>query len=345
MSLLNSISSFIERKRNERITVMVIPHDEAKILNLQLSILSIAFTFFVVFSVVIASYFAWTKEYSMQSQVERLHNADEEVVQKTDMFLSRYYDFRNVHESFEDNLVQFIRSNDLSSLNEIMANKEFSKITATEQLDQESLALIKQMQVQNNEEQSNPLLKDYRQNKALEEVDKNFRYSSEVVAYRSLVIDLKQTTYVINALNDLFALRQKVQRSLPVSWPTRGGHFTSFYGPRYNPINGVKREFHYGVDIANVTGTPIYAAGDGRVLVANFSSGGYGKRIKLVHRYGYSSVYAHLNSIAVSSGQYVKRGQLIGRMGSTGRSTGPHLHIEILLNGKHLNPLPFINNI
>lgn len=357
MKIWQSITEYLARKRNERITLMIIPHDEAKIINIQLSKLFIVFTVVVLFSIVAASYVAWLQEYSIRSEVKDLHSADQAVIEKRDMFLSRYYDFHNVHKSFEGNLIQFIRSQNLASINEIFStNLVYAEKTAEMQLEEESqeliislaqenLASLNEASLANNSSQlSNILLRDYRENKSIEGIDKNFRYSREVVAYRSLAIELKQTAEMITALSNLFAVRGKVQRNLPVSWPTQGGHFTSYFGPRYHPLTK-RTEFHFGLDIANTRGTPIYAAGDGRVISSNFSSGGYGNRIMIIHRFGYSSVYAHLQSIAVSSGQYVKKGQFIGRMGSTGRSTGPHLHFEVRLNGKHLNPLPFISNI
>lgn len=348
MKLWNTLVSYFDRKRNERITLMIIPHDDAKILNIQLSKLSIVFTFFVIFLVVFVSYIAWLKQYSMKTQVQELHSADQESLEKQNMFLSRYYDFKNIHKDFENNLLQFVQSNDLMSLDALVAqDQDFSMKIAEEQLKEESLLLIDQNQkkIVQAKETTNVLLPRTKETAEDNGIGENFRYSKEVVAYRSLVVELKQTNQIIQGLNTLFDLRSKVQNNIPVRWPTSGGHFTSFFGPRYHPISKVKREFHFGVDIANITGTPVYAAADGYVHSANFSSGGYGNRIRVTHKFGYSSVYAHLHSIAVRNGQYVKRGQLIGRMGSTGRSTGPHLHFEVRLDGKPINPLPFISNI
>lgn len=346
MNLWKTIVSYFDRKRNERITLMIIPHDDAKILNVQLSKLSIVFTFFVIFLVVFASYIAWLRQYSMKTQVQELHSADKEVLEKQSMFLSRYYDLQNVHKDFENNLLQFVQSHDLMSLKAVVAqDKNFSIASAEEQLEEESLSLVSQNKEKAAKEVTNVLLPIQNREIKAKTVNQNFRYSKEVIVYRSLVISLKQTNQMLQGLNTLFDVRTKAQRNIPVRWPTSGGHFTSFFGPRYHPISKVQREFHFGVDIANVTGTPIYAAADGRVHSANFSSGGYGNRIRITHKFGYSSVYAHLHSIVVRNGQYVKRGQLIGRMGSTGRSTGPHLHFEVRLDGKPINPLPFISNI
>ncbi len=96
--------------------------------------------------------------------------------------------------------------------------------------------------------------------------------------------------------------------------------------------------YHFGIDIANRTGTPIYAADDGYVMLAGQDTWGYGLQVILDHGNGYKTRYAHLSKILVKAGQIVKRGEKIGLMGSTGRSTGPHLHFEIIKNGTRVDP-------
>jgi len=100
--------------------------------------------------------------------------------------------------------------------------------------------------------------------------------------------------------------------------------------------------YHYGIDIANRVGTPIYAADDGYVALAGQDTWGYGLQIVLDHGNGYKTRYAHLSKILVKGGQIVKRGEKIGLMGSTGRSTGPHLHFEIVKNGVRVNPTGYL---
>ena len=119
-----------------------------------------------------------------------------------------------------------------------------------------------------------------------------------------------------------------------MSWPTNGS-LSSRFGRRWG-------RHHSGIDIANKKGTPIYAADSGTVSYSGFNSGGYGNLIKINHGGGISTWYAHLSSRLVSSGQSVKKGQVIGYMGSTGRSTGPHLHFEVRVNGSAKNPLNYL---
>lgn len=122
-------------------------------------------------------------------------------------------------------------------------------------------------------------------------------------------------------------------------WPTVG-RFTSAYGYRADPFTG-KRALHNGIDLANAIGTPVRAALAGKV-VAVAPLGGYGKMIMIQHERGFKTLYAHLNSFNVQLGQYVSQGQLIARMGNTGRSTGPHLHFSVMLNGVFVNPMRYL---
>ena len=122
----------------------------------------------------------------------------------------------------------------------------------------------------------------------------------------------------------------------PCSWVK----LTSPYGYRIHPTLGY-RKFHNGVDLANSQGTPIWAARSGKVTVATYSST-YGYYVTINHGDGYSSLYAHLTHYTVSKGQNVSKGQVIGYMGSTGRSTGPHLHFSIFYNGSSVNPMNYI---
>ncbi len=111
------------------------------------------------------------------------------------------------------------------------------------------------------------------------------------------------------------------------------------YGSRFHQILGYVRE-HKGLDLTADVGTPVYAAGDGRVEKAYYSQS-YGNVIYLDHVYGYETRYAHLSKFNVKQGQRVKRGDLIGFVGNTGLSKGPHLHYEVLFQGQHVNPINF----
>ena len=120
-------------------------------------------------------------------------------------------------------------------------------------------------------------------------------------------------------------------------------HAASGYGMRLHPIYKTYK-FHEGLDFAAPTGADIYATGDGKVIKAEYSGGGYGKMVLVDHGFGYQTLYAHMNSIGVVLGSEVKRGQVIGTVGNTGDSTGPHLHYEVHKNGRHVNPIDYFYN-
>jgi murein DD-endopeptidase MepM/ murein hydrolase activator NlpD len=111
------------------------------------------------------------------------------------------------------------------------------------------------------------------------------------------------------------------------------------YGARLHPIFHVYLD-HKGLDFAASQGTPVYATGDGRITMAYFS-GSYGNVIYLDHGHHYETRYAHLSGFAIKSGERVKRGQIIGYVGSTGNSVSAHLHYEVLYKGQHTNPINF----
>ena len=123
----------------------------------------------------------------------------------------------------------------------------------------------------------------------------------------------------------------------PSQWPTDGGYISSPFGGRPNPFSGYGRDWHPGIDIAVDYGTPVYASAAGYVEQSGWY-GGYGKYVRLSHDFGYETAYGHMSRLAVSAGSFVKKGEIIGYVGSTGYSTGPHLHFEVMKYGEQVNP-------
>lgn len=128
--------------------------------------------------------------------------------------------------------------------------------------------------------------------------------------------------------------------SIPSRMPLEGAALTSGYGMRTHPVLGGRRS-HNGIDLAAPTGTPVYATADGLVEKAQWFSS-YGKYIQIGHGNDLETRFAHLSQIAVAQGEMVKKGDLIGYVGSTGRSTGPHLHYEVRIDGVAVNPIPYM---
>lgn len=130
--------------------------------------------------------------------------------------------------------------------------------------------------------------------------------------------------------------------SIPSIQPIANFTFTSAFGVRSDPFRGAAA-MHAGIDLASPTGTPIYATADGVVDRAEWF-GGYGNMVEIDHGKGIATRYGHMSRISARDGQRVKRGDLIGYVGSTGRSTGSHLHYEVRIDGRAVNPLPFLQS-
>lgn len=161
---------------------------------------------------------------------------------------------------------------------------------------------------------------------------------------------------LVDQVNDIGTNTKQIEKSLkfvqdhiddqkirlahtPSLWPTRG-YLTDTYGSRTNPITG-KKQFHAAQDISTQLGNPVIAPADGYILIAEFQ-GVLGNLIHIDHGFGYQTRYGHLSSFTVKEGDRVKRGQVIGYVGNTGRSTAPHLHYEVIYQGKQINPLNFV---
>ncbi len=128
--------------------------------------------------------------------------------------------------------------------------------------------------------------------------------------------------------------------STPSIWPVQGGYVSSKFGMRKSPFTGVK-QLHKGIDIVAPRGTSIVSSANGKVIFSG-NDGAYGLSLEIDHGYGVVSRYAHMNKLLVKKGETVNRNQQIGEVGNTGRSTGPHLHYEIIVNGVPTNPYAYI---
>jgi murein DD-endopeptidase MepM/ murein hydrolase activator NlpD len=172
--------------------------------------------------------------------------------------------------------------------------------------------------------------------------------NSDLIASTHKRLDILQKRIVIQSksLDEITILAKDKENFLariPAIQPIKNEDLTrmaSGYGYRTDPFTKI-RKFHYGMDFTAPRGTPIYASGDGIVKRADSRSSGYGRHIRIDHGYGYVSLYAHLYKYNVRRNQKVKRGDVIGFVGSSGRSQAPHLHYEIFKDKRRINPLNF----
>ena len=172
--------------------------------------------------------------------------------------------------------------------------------------------------------------------------------NSKLIIESNKRLDILQKQIVVQSrsLDEIAILaeeKEKLLAAIPAIQPVSNEDLTrmaSGYGMRSDPFTKA-RKMHWGMDFTAPRGTPIYASGDGIVERADSNSSGYGKHIRIDHGYGYTSLYAHLYKYNVRKNQKVKRGDLIGFVGSTGRSEAPHLHYEIFKDGDRINPINF----
>ena len=179
---------------------------------------------------------------------------------------------------------------------------------------------------------------------------KNFD-NGEMVAKSMLKADILSKKMLIQSksYDEILSLvknKSKMLSSIPAIQPISNKTLKSMasgFGFRTDPIYKTSK-FHAGMDFSSATGTPVYATGDGTVSRADADASGYGNHIRIDHGYGYLTLYGHLSKINVKPGQAVKRGDVIGLVGNTGKSTGPHLHYEVHKDNEPVNPVNFYYN-
>jgi len=172
--------------------------------------------------------------------------------------------------------------------------------------------------------------------KVLENLDTS---DSGSIDMENLKHQIKSTVESVGEIKDYLRVQRDIYVATPKGSPVIGG-ISSYYGNREHPRSG-EENFHSGIDISSSPGNPVKATADGIVSFSGWS-GGSGNLVVLEHGHGFSTFYAHNRSIPVKVGQKVKRGDIIGYVGSTGNSTGPHVHYEIWKDGKSIDPVKYL---
>lgn len=178
----------------------------------------------------------------------------------------------------------------------------------------------------------------------------SFEYSKLIIDITKQADRISKKLYVQSkSFDEVFELAKNktdMLASIPAIQPISNKNLTrvaSGFGTRVHPVYKTKK-LHTGMDFTAPRGTDIYVTGNGTVIEVKKSRRGYGNHITIDHGYGYKTLYAHLNKIKVKPGQKVKRGEIIGGVGNTGTSVGPHLHYEVIKNGRKINPVNFYYN-
>ncbi len=180
--------------------------------------------------------------------------------------------------------------------------------------------------------------------------EKNILHEEIIIELTESVDRLKRKMYIETKSQDevveLAAKKEMLLAAIPAIQPVSNKELirlASGFGVRIHPIYRV-RKMHTGIDFSANIGTPIYATADGVVEEVQINFSGYGKMVEIDHGFGYRTRYAHMHGFSVRKGQKVRRGDLIGYVGNTGLSTAPHLHYEVLINGKQVNPIHYFFN-
>jgi murein DD-endopeptidase MepM/ murein hydrolase activator NlpD len=179
---------------------------------------------------------------------------------------------------------------------------------------------------------------------------KNYDNSDLMVSISEKMDNVAKKMYIqsksYDELTKLIRQKEAMLASIPAIQPVANKdlkRFASGYGMRVHPIYKTQM-MHWGVDFTAPTGTEIYCTGNGKVVDVSYEKRGLGYHVVVDHGFGYQTVYAHMSKVAVKKGQKVNRGEVLGYVGNTGTSTGPHLHYEVVKSGKRINPINFFYN-
>jgi murein DD-endopeptidase MepM/ murein hydrolase activator NlpD len=181
---------------------------------------------------------------------------------------------------------------------------------------------------------------------AVERIKDNQLVSSIVATLNNISNRMQAQKKSYDEVDELVKNKEKLLSHTPAIQPVSNkdlNRIASGFGSRIDPVYKTVK-FHYGLDFSAPQGTPIYATADGTVTTAGNTGNGYGNYVIINHGYGYETLYGHMVRVKARNGQAVKRGEVIGWVGSTGKSTGPHLHYEVHKNGQKLDPIYFFYN-
>ncbi len=297
---------FVE-KGHEKMTVMFIPHDEKKIFNFQISKFIIGFFLALFVFIIVTSSYAVIKNRNIKNEERKLLTSYNDI--RADLI--RYEQLTNEITDIMDDLKPEIE--DLYQL--AAGTDEIGDIWSYRDFDHD----------------------------VMENLLKNKRIvPDEIFAMKEVQKDLLSTTSTIKTIKNFIDVRSKVIQDMPSIIPNPG-HISSLFGWRRSPF-GHGRDFHTGIDIAASAGTAIRSTAPGTVVSAGWM-GGYGKAVRINHKFGYDTIYGHMSSIAVGKGTKIKKGDRIGYVGMTGNATGNHCHYEIRLGDIPINPYPYMSRM
>ncbi len=299
----------------EKLTIMLVPHSEKKIWTIHVSNFTLLFLSVILIIAIVTSVVSVSNKKTTDQKLIRLEKQNRIKEEYISKFIGNVHLLQNRFASFRSDI------NRVLSLTTIGRNiEEISDFPSVSRNQEEST---------NNLDQNLSELIEAKP----KEIDYLYELKKEIEIYK---IQMQKFVVFVES-------SKEVLRNIPSIWPVGNGfgHITSKFGYRRDPFSRVVK-FHSGVDIAHWPGTPVIAAADG-VVVSTEYSGGYGRVVKIAHKYGFTTVYAHLMRSYVVPGQKVKKGDIIGAMGNSGRATGYHLHYEVRIGTEIVDPIPFLS--
>ena len=309
LGALLAFFKMIINKGRHRFTVMFIPHSEKKIFNFHISIFSLVFMVSLIVVLVIGFFALSTHFTASSTQISRLSKELTQAEKALEDLRDEISELSRVTSDFEFEMTKLLTVVDTGEENPLVYEGEGGDLSAFLGTGEEEGSILK------------PL--------------------SEL---RNLRVFMNNIAKPVGDISEILVKQRDLLVEIPTLWPVNDGkgRITAVFGPEENPFTHGFR-LHTGLDIAAQRNTPIVATANGKVHRVDFEPNGLGNCVTLSHKYGYFTRYGHLNKSVVREGASISRGQIIGYMGSTGNSTGNHLHYEVLMGSQHMDPMDYID--
>jgi murein DD-endopeptidase MepM/ murein hydrolase activator NlpD len=300
-------------KGHERLTLMLIPHSEKRIFNVHISNFTISFLVITLALIVFFSILSLNDHETSQTTISELSSLSKVREGQIDAFRDRSTLTINNFTLLEQQFERLASSVGVGNVKTVFPFYGQGGLDYT---------VTPEMQ---------------------RKYGKDFSLPEEIRELDNLNRNVARSTEQLKRVNSFIDNLKQVMEYTPSLWPVAGGGFiTSSFGSRPSPFTGIPT-MHTGVDIAWWPGSPVRCTASGTVTYAGFM-GGYGLAVRISHKYGFSSLYGHMQNARVSVGDTVQKGQVIGSIGNTGLATGYHLHYEVILGDAQINPEPYLTS-
>ncbi len=322
-NILNTVMDALRQKNQEKMTIMIIPHSQDKIFSVHISWLMIIFLAGTLALVIGITSYGKYNQAKAEAEVEELRS----------LYGVNFQNAVNLQKAAHSIIETNSRLTD--NLKTIAVQSGFSDESTGRLPDYSDARSIAESSLRTE------ILKRA-------EMAPGSNYLQSVYSYKTNTVYFSEISPLLYSLSSFIGDGLGIYNAKPMGRPVRMSGLlrdTSPYGIRLDPVTRSRLEFHTGMDIAGPYGTPIYATASGTVAKAYFMGAGYGNFVVVDHEFGYQTLYGHLSKFIVKNGQRIRKGQLIGYMGATGRVTGVHLHYEIFLANNRIDPKSFLCSV